>query len=127
MRTENSIIQPLLRLREVATRGALYGLAAIPLLAVACLCVSDHHDRRTFPGVVGFLAAFMAVTATPVGLLFWWACGGDIRRCRDWHTVTVAAPVLVRAGVLALVLCPGVFGLHFLVDNSEYGGFWYGS
>ncbi|CAL9660798.1 DUF6336 family protein [Streptomyces sp. enrichment culture] len=62
------------------------------------------------------------------------ACGGDIRRCRDWHTVTgqagpvtVAAPVLVRAGVLALVLCPGAFGLHFLVDNSEYGGFWYGS
>lgn len=59
---------------------------------------------------------------------------GDIRRCRDWHTVTgkagpvtVAAPVLLRVGVLALVLFPGVFGLHFLVDGIEYGSWLYGN
>ncbi|MFF7858613.1 DUF6336 family protein [Streptomyces sp. NPDC007904] len=63
----------------------------------------------------------------------WRACEGDIRRCRDWHTVTgqagpvtVAAPVLLRIGVLALVLIPGAFGLHDLVDGAEYGSWLYG-
>ncbi|MEU3891889.1 DUF6336 family protein [Streptomyces sp. NPDC029041] len=64
----------------------------------------------------------------------WRTCGPDIRRCRDWHTVTgqagpitVAAPVLLRVGVSALVLLPGAFGLHFLVDGAEYGSWLYGS
>ncbi|MFJ8596869.1 DUF6336 family protein [Streptomyces sp. NPDC093598] len=57
-----------------------------------------------------------------------------MRRCRDWHTVTgqagfvtVAALVLLRVGVLALVLCPGAFGLHLLVDGAEYGSWLYGN
>nr|WP_268998905.1 DUF6336 family protein [Streptomyces bellus] len=56
-----------------------------------------------------------------------------MRRCRDWHTVTgqagpllVAAPVLLRVGVLALVLFPGAFGLHTLVNGAEYGSWLYG-
>ncbi|MER7406090.1 DUF6336 family protein [Streptomyces sp. NPDC000070] len=133
MRTEDAIIRPLLRIRDVATRGALYGLAAVPLLGVASLFVGDHHDRRTFLAVVGLFAAFMAVVGILLGLFFWWTCGGDIRRCRDWHTVTgqagpitVAAPVLLRVGVLVLVLCPGAFGLHYLVDGAEYGSWLYG-
>ncbi|MFH8498870.1 DUF6336 family protein [Streptomyces coeruleorubidus] len=133
MRTEDAIIRPLLRIRDVAARGALYGLAAVPLLGMASLFVGDHHDRRTFLGVVGLVAAFMAVVGILLGLVFWSACGGDIRRCRDWHTVTgqagpitVAAPVLLRVGVLALVLFPGAFGLHYLVDGAEYGSWLYG-
>jgi hypothetical protein len=133
MRTEEAIIRPLLRIRDVAGRGALYGLAAVLLLGVASLFVGDHDGRRTFLGVVGLFAVFMAVVGVLLGLFFWWACGGDIRRCRDWHTVTgqagpvtVAAPVLLRIGVLALVLIPGAFGLHGLVDGAEYGSWLYG-
>ncbi|MGW1922909.1 DUF6336 family protein [Streptomyces massasporeus] len=133
MRTEDAIIQPLLRIRDVAARGARYGLVAVPLLGVASLFVGDHHDRRTLLGVVGLVAAFIAVVGILIGLFFWWTCGGDIRRCRDWHTVTdqagsvtVAAPVLLRVGVLALVLFPGTFGLYFLVDGAEYGSWLYG-
>lgn len=133
MRTEDVIIRPLLRIRDVAARGALYGLAAVPLLAAASLFVGDHHDRATFLGVVGLFAAFTGVVGILLGLFFWSACGGDIRRCRDWHTVTgqagpitVAAPVLLRVGVLALVLLPGAFGLHHLVDGAEYGSWLYG-
>ncbi|WP_257027321.1 MULTISPECIES: DUF6336 family protein [unclassified Streptomyces] len=133
MRTEDAIIRPLLRVREVAARGTLYGLAAVALLGVASLFVGDHHERRTLLGVVGLGAAFMAVAGILLGLFFWWTCGGDIRRCRDWHTVTgqagpvtVAAPVLLRVGVLALVLFPGAFGLDFLVDGAEYGSWMYG-
>ncbi|GGS95600.1 DUF6336 family protein [Streptomyces violaceus] len=127
MRTEDAIIRPLLPIRDVASRGALYGLAAVPLLGVASLFVDDHH-RTTFLGVVGLLAAFSAVVEIFLGLFCWWTCGGDIRRSRDCHTVTgqagpitVAAPVLLRVAVLALVLFPSAFGLHHLVDGAEYG------
>ncbi|WP_159038847.1 DUF6336 family protein [Streptomyces sp. NRRL B-1140] len=37
----------MLRTRDVAARGASYGLAAVPLLGVASLFVGDHHDRTT--------------------------------------------------------------------------------
>ncbi|PPS69688.1 MULTISPECIES: DUF6336 family protein [Streptomyces] len=134
MRTDDAIIRPLLRIQDVTTRGALYGLTAVPLLGVASLLVGDHHHRRTLLGVVGLVAAFIAVVGILVGLFFWWTCGGDIRRCRDWRTVTgqagpiaVAAPVLLRIGVLALVLFPGAFGLHHLVDGAEYGSWLYGN
>ncbi|MFI7019977.1 DUF6336 family protein [Streptomyces sp. NPDC050164] len=133
MRTEDTIIRPLLRIRDVAARGALYGLAAVPLLGVASLFVGDHHDRTTFLAVAGGFAAAMAVVGILTGLFFWWACGGDIRRCRDWRTVrgqagpvTVAAPVLLRIGVLALVLFPGALGLHHLVDGAGYDSWLYG-
>lgn len=83
MRTEDAIIRPLLRIRDVTARGALYGLAAVPLLAAASLFISDHHNRMTFLAVAGLLAAALAVSGILVGLFFWWACEGDIRRCRD--------------------------------------------
>ncbi|MEU3895193.1 DUF6336 family protein [Streptomyces sp. NPDC045251] len=133
MRTEDAIIQPLLRSRDVAARGALYGVAAVPLLGAASLFVGDHHDRTTFLAVIGGFAAAMAVVGILVGLFFWWACGGDIRRCRDWRTirgqagpVTVAAPVVLRIGVLALVLFSGAFGLYHLVDGAGYDSWLYG-
>jgi hypothetical protein len=83
MRTEDAISRPLLRIRAVATRGALCGLAVVPLLGVVSLFVGDHHDRTRFLGVAGGFAAAMAVVGVLVGLFFWWACGGDVRRCRD--------------------------------------------
>ncbi|MFE5754465.1 DUF6336 family protein [Streptomyces massasporeus] len=133
IRTEDAIIRPLLRIRDVMERGALYGLAAVPLLGVASLFVGDHHDRTTFLAVAGGLAGAMAAVGILIGLFFWWACEGDVRRCRDWHTVesqagpvTVAAPVLLRVGVLALVLFPGAFGLYHLVDGAGYDGWLYG-
>ncbi|MFI8089332.1 DUF6336 family protein [Streptomyces sp. NPDC086080] len=102
MRTEDAITRPLLRIRDVAVRGALYGLAAVSLLGVASLFVGDHHDRTTFLGAVGLFAAFTAVVGILIGLVLWSACGGDIRRCRDWHTVTSqAGPATVAAPVLA--------------------------
>ncbi|MEV4787184.1 DUF6336 family protein [Streptomyces tuirus] len=107
----------LLRIRGVVARGALYGLAAVPLLGLASLLVGDHHDRTTFLAVVGGLAAAMAAVGILIGLFFWWACEGDNRRCRDWHTdkgqagpVTVAAPVPLRIGVLALGCSPAPSG-----------------
>ncbi|MEU6474496.1 DUF6336 family protein [Streptomyces massasporeus] len=133
MRTEDAFIRPLLRIRDVMARGALYGLAAVPLLGMASLCVGDHHDRTTFLAVAGGLAGAMAAVGILIGLFFWWACEGDVRRCRDWHTlegqagpVTVAAPVLLRVGVLALVLFPGAFGLHHWVDGAGYDSWLYG-
>ncbi|MGI5430798.1 DUF6336 family protein [Streptomyces sp. CA-179760] len=60
MRTEDAIIRPLLRIRDVAVCGALYGLAAVPQPGVASLFVGDHHDRTTFLAVAGGFAAAMA-------------------------------------------------------------------
>jgi hypothetical protein len=102
-----------------------------PLLGVASLFVGDHHDRTTFLAVAGGFAAAMAVVGILIGLFFWWACAGDIRRCRDWRTVrgqagpvTVAAPVLLRIGVLALVLFPGALGLitWWMAPGTTAGG-----
>ncbi|GGR60069.1 DUF6336 family protein [Streptomyces griseomycini] len=105
----------------------------MPLLGAASLFVGDHHDRMTFLAVAGGFAAAVAVVGILIGPFFWWACGGDIRRCRDWRTVrgqagpvTVAAPVLLRIGVLALVLFPGAFGLYHLVDGAGYDSWLYG-
>jgi hypothetical protein len=49
MRTEDAITRPLLRMRDVVARGALYGLAAIPQLGVASLVVGDHAVEPAQP------------------------------------------------------------------------------
>ncbi|MFF7871089.1 DUF6336 family protein [Streptomyces qaidamensis] len=72
----------------------MYGLAAVPLLGVASLFIGNHHDRTTFLAVAGGFAAAMAVVGILIGLFFWWACGGDVRR--QAGPVTVAAPALLR-------------------------------
>ena len=59
----------------MAARGALYGLAAVPLLEAASLFVGDHHGRTTFIAVTGGFAAAVAVVGILIGLFFWWACG----------------------------------------------------
>ncbi|MEU8828426.1 DUF6336 family protein [Streptomyces sp. NPDC048636] len=133
MTGEDGIHLPRLRFRDVVLRGVLYGLAAIPLVAIGSLGVSDHHERMTFLAVTGGFAMVGGGVFTVAGLGLWAACGGDIRRCRDWRTITgqagsatVAAPVLVRVGVLALVLFPGAFGLYHLVDSADYDSWFHG-
>jgi NhaP-type Na+/H+ or K+/H+ antiporter len=133
MRAQDEIARPLLRLRDVVARGALAGLAAVPLLGALSLCAGDHHDRETFLAVVGGFAASLAGVGILFGLFLWWASQGDIRRCRDWRTVknqsdavTVAAPVMLRLGASALVLFPGAVGLYHLVDEAPYGSWLYG-
>ncbi|UYQ65596.1 DUF6336 family protein [Streptomyces peucetius] len=125
---------PRLRFKDVVVRGAVQGLVAVVLLAVGSLFVADHHGRETFLAVVGGFAMAGSGVGVVFGGLFWAVCGGDVRRWRDWRTitgqtgaVTVMAPALVRLGVLALVLFPGAFGLYHLVDNAPYDSFLHGS
>ncbi|WP_306970237.1 DUF6336 family protein [Streptomyces afghaniensis] len=63
-----------------------------------------------------------------VGAGFWWASGGDIRRWRDWRTitgqtaaVTVVGPLAIRLGMLLIVLGVAALGLYHLVDTASYG------
>ncbi|GAA2657645.1 hypothetical protein GCM10010307_72550 [Streptomyces vastus] len=115
-------------------RGAVQGIAAVALLFVGTLFVADHHDRETFLAVVAGFSMILAGMGIVVGVWFWTACSGDIRRLRYWHTITsqsesatIVAPVFVRAGVLALVLFPAALGLYHLVDNAAYDSWLYGS
>ncbi|MFD6174362.1 DUF6336 family protein [Streptomyces coeruleorubidus] len=78
MRTEDAIVRPLLRIRDVAARGGLYGLAAVPLLRVASLFVGDHYDRRTFLAVVARLVLVLdrnapSLTSVPSSRRYTWA------------------------------------------------------
>ncbi|MEU1696251.1 DUF6336 family protein [Streptomyces hirsutus] len=131
---EEGIRLPRLRFRDVIVRGAVHGIAAVVLLAVCSLLVADHHDRETFLAVVGGFAMVGSGVCIVFGGFFWAVCGKDVRRWRDWRTitgqtaaVTVMGPALVRTGVLALVLFPGAYGLYHLVNNAPYDSFLYGS
>ncbi|GAA2768536.1 hypothetical protein GCM10010103_75780 [Streptomyces paradoxus] len=66
------------------------------------------------------------------GAGFWWASAGDIRRVRDWRTltgqaasVTVVGPVFLRSGLFLLVLGAAALGLYQLVDAAPYGSWLY--
>jgi len=131
---ERGITQPRLRVRDVLLRGALYGLASIVVLLIAMLCVGDHSDREEFLAVVGGIALVFGGVFVVFGALFWAVCGGDIRRWRDfrsitsqWEGATIMAPAMVRCGVTALVLAPAAIGLYGVVDEAAYGSWLYGS
>ncbi|MFG2030475.1 DUF6336 family protein [Streptomyces sp. NPDC048825] len=131
---EDGVRLPRLRFKDVVVRGAAQGIAAVALLFIGTLFVADHHDRETFLAVVAGFSMVLAGIGIVVGVCFWTACSGDIRRLRDWGTITsqsesatIVAPVFVRAGVLALVLFPGALGLYHLVDNAAYDSWLYGS
>lgn len=134
MKDADGVRLPRLRFKDVVVRGAVHGVVAVALLAVGSLFIADHHDRETFLAVVGGFAMVGSGVGIVFGGLFWAVCAGDVRRWRDWRTVTgqteavtVMAPALVRLGVLALVLFPGAFGLYHLVDDAAYDSFLYGS
>lgn len=131
---ERGIIQPRLRVRDVLLRGALYGLASIVVLLIAMWCVGDHNDREEFLAVVGGIALVFGGVFVVFGAFFWACCGGDIRRWRDfrsitsqWEGATIMAPAMVRCGVMALVLAPAAMGLYDVVDEAAYGSWLYGS
>ncbi|PZT69533.1 hypothetical protein DN402_23565 [Streptomyces sp. SW4] len=132
-RDEEGVLLPRLRLRDVLLRGVLFGLGAVVVMTVAALCVRDHHDREEFLAVVGGLCLVCGGALLLIGLFFWSACSGDIRRWRDWRTVTgqfeaptVVAPALVRLGTLALVVAPAALGLYDLVDQADHGSWLHG-
>ncbi|MEH0424692.1 DUF6336 family protein [Streptomyces sp. B21-083] len=131
---EDGVHMPRLRLKDVVVRGAVQGVAAVALLCAGTPFVADHRDRETFLAVVAGFSMVFAGMGIVIGAFFWTACAGDLRRWRDWRTITgqtggvmIMAPALVRAGVLALVLFPGALGLYHLVDSAAYGSWLYGS
>ncbi len=97
------------------------------------LCFGDHEDRETFLAVVGVMSLVLAGINILFGAFYWWACRGDVRRGRDWRTIRgrfgavgIAAPVMLRLGMLTLVLGPAALGLYDVVDQASYDSLLYG-
>ncbi|MEV0172792.1 DUF6336 family protein [Streptomyces sp. NPDC050803] len=130
---EDGVITPRLRLRDVLLRGTLFGLAAALLLTACLFLVGDHHDREEFFGVLGGLSLVSGGFFLVVGLFFWALCRKDIRRFRDWRTITgqyeaplVMAPAFVRVGLLCIVMGLAGVVLAGLVDQAAYDSWLYG-
>ncbi|MFB9535120.1 MULTISPECIES: DUF6336 family protein [Streptomyces] len=124
---QDGVMLPRLRPADVARRGATFGLLGVVPLVVA-LSITGHSDRREFlavvSGVVGLFGAILLV----IGAGFWWASARDVRRVRDWRTlttqaasVTVVGPLFLRSGLFLLVLGASALGLHQLVAAAPYG------
>lgn len=129
---QDGVMLPRLRPAAVARRSVAFGLlSAVPLLAVT-LTITGNNDRLDFLSVVsavGLLGAIFLVT----GAGFWWASAGDIRRLRDWRTitgqsdsVTIVGPVFLRCGLFLLVFGAAAVGLYQLVDAAPYGSWLHG-
>ncbi|MFH9712844.1 DUF6336 family protein [Streptomyces luteogriseus] len=103
---DDPVITPQLRLNGVVWRGALLGLLGTVPLAVTALCIADHHDRQ-FLSIVSGIGLFGACLFV-VGAGFWWASGGDIRRWRDWRSITGQTGVVGGSGERVLVVVAGV-------------------
>ncbi|MBD0840219.1 DUF6336 family protein [Streptomyces sp. TRM68416] len=130
---EDGVITPRLRLRDVLLRGLLFGLVGSLLLFAGQLLIGDHGDRLDFLAVLGGLSLVFGGGFLLAGLFFWALSRKDIRRFRDWRTLTgqhsalfITGPAFVRVGVLALVVGLAGFGLYHLVDDASYGSWLYG-
>ncbi|MFD5952092.1 DUF6336 family protein [Streptomyces collinus] len=128
----DGVVLPRLRPAEVVRRGAAFGLLGVVPLMVATLSISGHSDRREFLSGVSVLVFFGAIFFV-IGAGFWWASAGDIRRVRDWRTltsqaasVTVVGPVFLRSGLFLLVLGAAALGLYALVDAAPHGSWLHG-
>ncbi|MCX5358117.1 DUF6336 family protein [Streptomyces sp. NBC_00124] len=124
---QDGVTLPRLRPTDVARRGVIFGLLGVVPLVVATLNISDHSDRREFLAVVSGLVGVFGAGSLVVGAGFWWASAGDIRRLRDWRTitgqaasVTLVGPVFLRSGLFLLVLGAAAYGLYHLVDAAPY-------
>ncbi|MBQ1089112.1 DUF6336 family protein [Streptomyces sp. B93] len=114
---------PRLRPAEVLGRGAAYGLAAsLTLLISAPLLPPD--ERPDHLSAISFLALTIGLTLLVIGAFLWWCCLGDIRRFRDWRTltgqtsgVTVIAPACLRIGGVTLPLSPTALLLTHLTSG----------
>ncbi|AZQ32401.1 hypothetical protein EJ357_02165 [Streptomyces cyaneochromogenes] len=124
---DDGVRLPRLRMRDVLARGVLFGLGAVVLVAVVALFVPRHSARLEFLAVTGGLSGAGALVFLLTGFAFWGACAGDVRRFRDWRTITgqpealtVFAPFSLRVGALAAVLAPAAIGLYTVVDAAAY-------
>lgn len=132
-RDDEGVLVPRLRLGNVLLRGLVYGAGGSAVVAVAALAVGGHSDREEFLAVVGGLSLVTGGGLLLAGLFCWSVCGGDIRRVRDWRTVTrqfeaptMGGPLFVRLGVLGLVVGAAAIGMYDLVDTASYDSWLYG-
>ncbi|MFI9150159.1 DUF6336 family protein [Streptomyces sp. NPDC053367] len=131
-RDDEGVLSPRLRLGSVVLRGAMFGVVGATVAAVAALAEGDHDERLEFLAGVSGMCLIGGGFLLLIGLYFWSACDGDLRRVRDWRSVTsqwegptVVTPVFVRLGALALVVAPAAIGLYQLVDGAPYGSWLY--
>ena len=75
--------------------------------------------------MVGGFSLIVAACWIPVGGFLWICCRGDVRRWRQWRSVTgryggvsVVAPAMLRVGVVGLVLGVGGLQLYGGVDAA---------
>ncbi|MEV6395877.1 DUF6336 family protein [Streptomyces sp. NPDC051907] len=130
---QDGVMLPRLRPAHVARRGVAFGLLGVVPLVAAALRITDHSDRREFLAVVSGLVGLFGAILLVIGAGFWWASARDVRRLRDWHTlttqaasVTIVGPLFLRSGLFLLVLGAAAFGLYQLVADSPYGSWLHG-
>lgn len=129
---QDGVTLPRLRPAGVARRGVSFGLLGAVPLVVAALSITGHSDRRDFLAVVSAVGGVLGASLLVVGAGFWWASAGDIRRLRDWRTitgqaasVTIVGPLFLRSGLFLLVLGAAALGLYQLVDAAPYDSWLY--
>jgi hypothetical protein len=129
---QEGVMLPRLRPAEVARRGVTFGLLSVVPLVAVTLTISGHSNRRDFLSVVSGVGLF-GVIFLVTGAGFWLASAGDIRRVRDWRTltgqsdsVTIVGPAFLRCGLFLLVLGAAAAGLYQLVDAAPYDSWLYG-
>ncbi|GAA2247867.1 DUF6336 family protein [Streptomyces indiaensis] len=130
---QDGVILPRLRPVEVARRGVILGLLGAMPLVVAALSIPQHSNREEFLSVISGLTGLFGAMLLVIGAGFWWASAGDIRRLRDWSTVTtqgaaitLIGPLFLRSGLFLLVFGAVAFGLHQLVATAPYGSWLHG-
>ncbi|MGV9503070.1 DUF6336 family protein [Streptomyces sp. NPDC003642] len=119
----DGVMLPRLRPADVARRGLIFGLLGVIPLIVATLSISGRSDREEFLAVVGVLSGSFGLGLAVVGAGFWWASAGDIRRMRDWRTlttqaasITIVGPAFLRPGLFLTILGAAALGLCQLVE-----------
>ncbi|MDQ1022216.1 DUF6336 family protein [Streptomyces afghaniensis] len=97
-------------------------------LVVAVLSITGHSNRRDFLAVAGGVVGLFGAILLVIGAGFGWASTGDVRRARDWRTltgqaasVTVVGSLFLRSGLFLLVLGAAALGLCQLVAGAPYG------
>ncbi|GAA2076202.1 hypothetical protein GCM10009801_31470 [Streptomyces albiaxialis] len=112
-----------LRFWGVLGRGALYGLAAVPVTALVAY-VLRGEQRISFLLVASGAGLLGGAICLALGGFLW--IPGEARRWREWRALlsegqyeglTVLAPTMVRVGAVGLVLGPFAYGLHGLAGG----------
>ncbi|MFJ7334323.1 DUF6336 family protein [Streptomyces sp. NPDC101116] len=128
---QDGVMLPRLRPAGVARRGVTYGLLGVVPLVVTALSITHRSDRREFLSVIGGLSGLFGAMLLVIGAGLWWASAEDVRRLRDWNTVstqgaaiTLIGPLFLRSGLFLVVFGAVAFGLYQLVAAAPYGSWW---